>query len=265
TVLSRRDHGGLRLRNLWLDDEDEVSGSFDCCCADGKDGGCLSLSLEKTPSTVASSPLTPNRVTARFLLRPTVRFEPVVQVRFCDRPESHSEDEENSTATPHSPLPSSDSEDTAESPLVGDDSDRRKCVPSETVERLRPSIPDWQGIVLETESVVKDFDGHSALREKAYSSSDDLKSMAHLMGVEPPRPRYGRDRSVTVCDLEEYMESLRSPRRGSAISRICRGRDSPLCGERSKLEDDDDYDDSDSEENILARMEAMGCDMDLED
>ncbi|KAF4697369.1 hypothetical protein FOZ60_007454 [Perkinsus olseni] len=244
TVLSRRDHGGLRLRNLWLDDEDEGSGSFDCCCADGKDGGCLSLTLEKTPSTVASSPLTPNRLTARFLLRPT---RPILRTRRILR-----------QLLIH-PLPSSDPEGTAELPLVGDDSDHRKCVPSETVERLRPSIPDWQGIVLETESVVKDFDGHSALREKAYSSSDDLKSMAHLMGVEPPRPRYGRDRSVTVGDLEEYMESLRSPRRGSAASRISRGRDSPLCGERSKLDDDDDYDDSDSEENILARMEAMGA------
>lgn len=87
-------------------------------------------------------------------------------------------------------------------------------------------------------------------------------------------------RSETVSDLEEFMEDLRLPRQrgGSAAFCLPHGRVSSsslhersvmvMCENRmcmcSRMANDDE-DNSDSEENILARMEAMGCDMDLQD
>ncbi|EEQ99214.1 hypothetical protein Pmar_PMAR018335 [Perkinsus marinus ATCC 50983] len=260
-MLSRRGSGGFRLNNLRL--VDEKAGSFTCCYDGNVDCRHPLLSPDKTPSTVASSPISPDTFAAAFLLRPGVRFEPVVQVRFCERPEVYSDnDDDILTGT----LLSSDSD--AESPM-NDTSCRQGASRETTTKRLSSSsVSGWQGIVLETKCGIKDFDGHSALKEKTYSTFDDLESMANLMGVEPSKPRYARHRSETVSDLEEYVESLQQlprQRRSWSTSLTCslpRGRETcPLRG-GAMLGDEDD---SDSEENLLARMEAMGCDMDLEE
>ncbi|EER01994.1 hypothetical protein Pmar_PMAR007690 [Perkinsus marinus ATCC 50983] len=248
-----QDERVVRLGNrLWLDDE------APCCCSGDVDCRKEPMSPDKTPSTVASCPSSPDRLERTFLPRSAVQFEPVVQVRFCDRPETCSDIDEPLAEILSSPS-SSDPDVTAGSLLSA-----KNASPETYGEGL--SISDWQGVVFETECEIKAFDGHSALREKTYSSVDDLKSMALLMGVAPSRPRYGRVRSETVSDLEEFMEDLRLPRQrgGSAAFCLPHGRVSSSSLHESRMANDDE-DNSDSEENILARMEAMGCDMDLQD
>lgn len=98
---------------------------------------------------MASSPISPDTFAAAFLLRPGVRFEPVVQVRFCERPEVYSDnDDDILTGT----LLSSDSD--AESPM-NDTSCRQGASRETTTKRLSSSsVSGWQGIVLETSEML---------------------------------------------------------------------------------------------------------------
>lgn len=95
-----------------------------------------------SPSTVASCPSSPDRLERTFLPRSAVQFEPVVQVRFCDRPETCSDIDEPLAEILSSPS-SSDPDVTAGSLLSA-----KNASPETYGEGL--SISDWQGVVFET-------------------------------------------------------------------------------------------------------------------
>ncbi|KAF4673588.1 hypothetical protein FOL47_010395 [Perkinsus chesapeaki] len=238
------DSNMVQLKGLWISNGGPLLGEYrpisdespieECTCCCNKDGW-LSFCADKTPSTVASSPPAKSRHSVGA---------------FSLKAESNS-DESKPPSRSFSPF----SESKNLFPRDGVVADQELSLYGEPTE--------WQGILLETECVLKNFDGHSALRDKTYSSPDDLQEMAHLMGTEPSRPRYGRERSETIYDLEEYMDSLpdRSSSRGYRAAASATSSYRRLKGEKGRCDTEDCN--CDSDEDILARMEAMGCDLDL--
>ncbi|EEQ98195.1 hypothetical protein Pmar_PMAR002013 [Perkinsus marinus ATCC 50983] len=202
------------------------------CRLDEGDLESIDPDLAASPSTVASVSASPSP-----LYRPSsskgVTFGDQVLVRFYESPEPETLAEgENSSAG---------------------------------VDENAHEEPYPAGVVLDTDTVVKSFDGHSSRVVHSgalvceFGDLDELRQWAASMGKRPTPSARNRSRTCAMDEISLMIEEDSRPRYERRGGR--RRFYSEQGRRRSYLDVRDD--DDDDEEALLARMEAMPCDQDL--